>query len=110
MAKIYFRFGDAGLSTVDPAYRLQYLEYIVQSTPIYDFVNNYAYDAQYSNCSSTDKRAVCLYSYSYLTLIGEFGNLIKHLFEARFTADQNYNNYALKNQTAIYNQIIANIS
>ncbi len=91
--------GDAGLSTIDPAYRLEYLKYTVQSTPTYDFVNRFAYDALYDNCTSTDKRLVCTYRYSYLTLIGEFGNLIKQLFEERYIADQNYNNYVSANNT-----------
>lgn len=116
LGKLYLRNGNAGLININPIYGLQYLQSIVQSIPTYDYTNYYGYDFVYQNCStikngsSTYSKTVCMYNYSYLTLLGEFGTIFKQLFESRYNADLNYNNYVAKNQTNIYQQIVNNIS
>jgi hypothetical protein len=116
LVKIYLRNGMAGFGGIDPAYGFAYLQSVVQSIPVYDYSNYYGYDTILPNCTYISKnktvvqQTVCMFNYSYLTLMGEFGAIVKELFETRLTADQNYSNYVRNNQTAVYNQILTNIS
>ena len=117
LGKLYLRNGNAALAGIDPRYGLQYLQSQVQSIPTYDYTNYYGYDYIYQNCSTPSKDSnrnyamtVCMFNYSYLTLLGQFGAVFKQLFEARYNADRNYSKFVANNQTNLYQQIVNNIS
>lgn len=77
---MYLRRGSDYIASA--GYPIAYLQAKVQAIPVYDYSNFYGYDTVYPNCTMVKKnvtiaQTVCMYNYSYLTLMGQFGVIIK---------------------------------